>query len=427
MRNLNILLCLVFFNFILNSNAQTMPPVDLSSLTVGPIRPLPGPFFSFLQKKSNIGLFDNAERPIVYELIAQAKKSIDIEIYEMKDAKIRSLLLKALERKVRIRIIKDPNTVGDMCNELDPTPINLTTVKPNAIEKSQACNEEKLFVASYRQAGGEYNFYNKENLCAINKQYCFMHGKMLIKDKERVLLSTGNWNPSSLCSSDNMSSTCNRDYSFVTKNKKVVQTLSKIFEHDLRGEKYDLRTVLQEGSKAISVSPYVIDPILQLIKSAKKSIWINNQYLKESVVNEALIEAAKVRGVAVNIILSDVCNYGSVSESDKKVLPPLFEKMEASGIKLKFFTKKILINGHPGYMHAKAIVSDSKIGWVGSVNGSVSSIYKNREFGIFFKHKKSIRKLLNQLRQDFQARGAINWQDSMDCKGVSSVVDDEEF
>jgi hypothetical protein len=65
-----------------------------------------------------VGIFNNPDYPVAYDLLKGAKKTIDIEIYEMKDPKFRELLVGALKRGVKVRIVKDSNTVADSCDEL---------------------------------------------------------------------------------------------------------------------------------------------------------------------------------------------------------------------------------------------------------------------------------------------------------------------
>ncbi|MDH4469137.1 MAG: phospholipase D-like domain-containing protein [Bacteriovoracaceae bacterium] len=417
---------LLFFVLLLSatlqplySYSQTQPPVDLATLEIGRIRPLKNPLFSFFRQDKNLGFFDNATRPIVFELIDEAKVKIDIEIYEMKDENFRNKILDSLKRKVKVRIIKDPSAVGDGCDELDPTEVDLSKIdsKTDSIKyrKAKDCNKDKLFVAKFISLGGVYRYFNKKELCAIPNDQCYMHGKMLIQDDQKVLLSTGNWNPTSFCQSSSLSTTCNRDFSFVTKNRKMIRTLKSIYEHDFVGQKYDLKSILKKGSHALTVSPYAINPLIQMIKSAKKSIWLNNQYLREGVLIEALMDAAKNRGVSVHIMLEDTCHFGTISKSDQEWLPILFPQMEASGIELKFFTKKVLVKGHVGYLHAKSLVVDEEVGWVGSVNGSEDSLYNNREFGVVFKMKKSVRELVSILKSDFYHPAAIDWHDALRC------------
>ncbi len=91
-------------------------------------------------KHSLTGLYENAEKPIAYDLIRSANHQIDIEIYEMKDKTFRNLLLNKLSEGVHVRIVKDSNTIGDSCDELSP---------PTPDDETE-CKDEKSFVSQLK-------------------------------------------------------------------------------------------------------------------------------------------------------------------------------------------------------------------------------------------------------------------------------------
>jgi phosphatidylserine/phosphatidylglycerophosphate/cardiolipin synthase-like enzyme len=70
-------------------------------------------------------------------------------------------------------------------------------------------------------------------------------------------------------------------------------------------------------------------------------------------------------------------------------------------------------------------VIDNKLAWVGSVNGSVNSTTKNREFGIIFKTKKSVKKLVKIMDEDFNHPFSTTWEKSLACE-KPVVPSDEE-
>lgn len=353
---------------------------------------------------SSAGLFDQAKTQIAYQLIAKAQYTIDIEIYEMKDPKFRDLLIQALKRGVQIRIVKDSSTVGDSCSEWQP------------IEEkdSKSCRDEKNFVQTLQNLGATYSLFNKKELCGIEGKSCFEHGKVMIIDHTRALLSTGNFNSSNLCNLEEKPDQCNRDYSYVTRNKKVIEALSSIFEMDLKNKRWDFEKVISEQSAALTISPFSKSRLISFIQSAKQSLWIQNQYLNDPEWNEAILQAAE-RGVKVNVMLADLCAFGRPTELNQKRAQELFPKFEASGVQVKFFTQQIQVKGQKGYLHAKAMLVDERVAWVGSINGSVTSTEQNREFGVFFKGKKYVKLLLNTIRSDFENTKAIHWQQSLNC------------
>ncbi len=363
-----------------------------------------------------VGFFNNPDHVIAFDLIKLAKKTIDIEIYEMKDPKFRDLIIGALKRGVKIRIIKDSNTVADSCDELSDTK---ELSKPD-------CMREKAYVQEILSLGAQYVYFNKMKLCAEEgKRGCFQHGKMIIVDSRFLLLSTGNFNSSSFCNLETKPSKCNRDYSYVTKNKKVIKFLESVFNKDITRERWDMKSGIASGNMGVTVSPFSQPRLVSLIKSAKRSVIIQNQYLEEPAINEAINEKA-AEGVEVKVMVSDFCNYGRPTASKKKKTFNIYTSFDSSGVKTKIFTPQMKINGKAGYLHAKAIVIDEKLAWIGSVNGSLNSTSKNREFGIIFKTKKAVRKLLKVMNEDFNHPQSISWERSLSCeKPSSNEVEDD--
>ena len=153
-------------------------------------------------------------------------------------------------------------------------------------------------------AGGTYSYFNKANLCGDPGKICYMHGKLIIADKKRALISSGNFSTSSLCGGiDKMPKkpgSCNRDYTYVTANKNVIEKLQNIFHQDLNEVAYDVKKeVLGKDKKiSITVSPTAAHTLLTLIKMAKSQILISTQYLNDPLVNMELMNAAYLCNVS---------------------------------------------------------------------------------------------------------------------------------
>jgi phosphatidylserine/phosphatidylglycerophosphate/cardiolipin synthase-like enzyme len=387
-------------------HAQTTPPLWKNTLVINPAQI--SPILSEPTTDPMLGLHDNGVTAPAYDIIIQAKSSLDIEIYELKDTTFRQLLLNAAARKVKIRIIKDPATIADTCDELAAP---LATDKP-------VCLEEKKFVSLLKKAGGSYTYFNKMNLCGVPGKICYMHGKLIIADKKRALLSSGNFSTSSLCGGlDKMPkkpSACNRDYTYVTANKIIIEKLQNIFNKDLEETDYDLKKAVigKDGKINITVSPTAAHTLITLIKMAKSQILISTQYLNDPLVNHELMSAAHMRKVQVKVLVADLCYYGakSMSATAKVNNRKVFDMMENAGVEPLFFTKDLRVAGKTGYNHSKAMVIDGKLAWIGSINFSEESLYKNREFGVLFTNPKEVKKLINSIDGDMTNPGAISWE-----------------
>ncbi|NDG85113.1 MAG: hypothetical protein EBX52_08785, partial [Proteobacteria bacterium] len=110
------------------------------------------------------------------------------------------------------------------------------------------------------------------------------------------------------------------------------------------------------------------------------------------------------------------CAFGRPDQHAIDYWTQIYSAFDAAGIHTKIFNSSIPIGGLPGYLHAKAILIDSSRAWVGSVNGSTTSISTNREYGIFSNDPELVRNLGVTMYSDFAAKGAESWQDSLQCK-----------
>jgi cardiolipin synthase len=351
------------------------------------------------------GFYENSKAPVIYDLIKSAHSTIDIEIYEMNDPEIRRLLKDAMQRSVRIRILKDPTPMGSQCS----------LFTPSSSQDSEDCLAQKSLVSELRSHGHVFEAFNKDALCGEKNKPCFEHGKMAIFDQSKALISTGNFDITNLCNLPLTPRVCNRDYTYITQDSEVIQTLKTIFENDLKGQSYSLPLLLtQKVRQKLTISPFAKKDILAFIQSAKTSIHIANQYLNETDLNQALIDAA-TRGVQVYILVASACSFGKPDEGAQNKLTQIYSSFDRAGIQSRFFTHKILINGRPGYMHAKAIVVDEQRAWIGSINGSMTAFHRNREFGIFFDDANSVKALVQSFKQDFGHSETESWQESLAC------------
>jgi cardiolipin synthase len=363
-------------------------------------------------------LYENASdgSPIV-SLIEHAKKSIDVEIYTMKDLTVINALKAAMGRGVKIRIIQTPNPVADSC----------PVFKVSDSATSSECVELRTFVTYVKAHGGQYESFSFD-LCGIRGISCFEHGKLMIFDQKKVLISTGNFDPPNLCDLTESPAHCNRDFTATTIDPKSVAAYSAIFDKDLVATPYDLHSIL-ETAPDVTASPLSMRPLVDFIRTATKTLQIENQYLDDPTMNSAIIAAAK-RGVKVSVMVASVTSFGALDPTQDAAKishwSEGFRAFDQAGISSKVFDDAIKIKGRPGYLHAKTILVDGVHAWVGSVNGSAMSITSNREFGIFSDDKTFVKHLAEVMSDDFSNRDAESWIESLNCKKdscTSPVID----
>ncbi len=350
-------------------------------------------------------LYENASGAPQLAMIEQAKTSIDIEIYSMKDSSVFQALTRALDRGITLRIVQEPRPVADPCRVFDP---------PTQADEPK-CREQKNFVGLVRSKGGRYEPFEKA-LCGPGdgSGMCYQHGKILIVDANLVAISTGNFDASSFCHREQGPSKCNRDYTVVSRDPKVVRAIRSVFEADLAKKTTDIPSILASAPR-VTVSPHSLAPILSFLNSAKKTIQIQNQYLKNPDVNAALIRAAQ-RGVRVFVMVVSACFFGRPDQNAVEHWTRIYTAFDAAGIQTRVFNSSIQIGGLPGYLHAKAILIDSARAWVGSVNGSTTSLAANREYGIFSDEPAVVRDLGSLMYTDYVAPGAGTWRESLQCR-----------
>ena len=361
------------------------------------------------------GVYLNSDGSPLLPLLKNATKTIDIEIYTMKDITVRNLLRDAMKRGVTLQIIQEPKPVGVSCDVFG------TGGSP----KEADCADEQSLVSEVRAAGGTYEPFNKANLCpnggGKGGTGCYEHGKIALADGI-ALVSTGNFDSTNLCI-DN-TKTCNRDYSMMIEDPTTVSTIKSIFEADLRGQSYNLAAMIPNSLQGIlTVSPDSLQPMVDFINSAKTSIDFETQYLEEPTINAAL-EAAAKRGVQVSVTVSSICAFGTPAPSAALKFKTTYSSFDGAGISSKMFNASNKINGHAGYMHAKALVVDHTHAWLGSENGSTESMTQNREYGVIFDDAQWVDYVLGIVTGDHDSADSETWEQSLVCEkdhGSSSV------
>jgi cardiolipin synthase A/B len=346
--------------------------------------------------------FHNNEDSIpVLDLIRGARSTLDIEIYMMWDRDVFAALHEALDRGVRVRVVIDGEASSNSCQLFE-------AVKP---DDRRDCQEVKALIERIR-ASGEFVRFNKESLC--NGRFCHQHGKMLIADGQTALVSTGNFNSTNLCNIARRPSRCNRDYFVITRDPTLLRALNRIFAKDLAGEAYELEEILNEAGSDLTVSPYSLQPLVEFVNSARNSIYVQNQYLKDPNLNQALVNAAR-RGVRVEVTTSSTCFFGRPNGREEQQVREIYGAFDEAGISSRMFTQAIPVGGLSGYLHAKGMVVDLERAWVGSVNGSTTALNSNREFGLFFTAASEVLKLSSIMADDHLHEGGQSWEESLRC------------
>ncbi|MCH8518346.1 phospholipase D-like domain-containing protein [Candidatus Gracilibacteria bacterium] len=183
--------------------------------------------------------------------------------------------------------------------------------------------------------------------------YALNHSKFMIVD-ERVFVSTGNYSYSSFNS--------NRDIFLEVFHQEIVGELGRLFLHDYRHEPFG---VLHPN---IVLSP---DNSRQKIESlflgANEKIDMYFPYMSDEALLDLVIDTAE-RGVEIHFILGEDARENSHNEIIRLI---------NAGVNIYFMRRPKL--------HAKTILMDDKILYIGSINFSFHSMNSNREVGLLLK------------------------------------------
>ena len=281
---------------------------------------------------------DSKEEPIL-NLLDKATNSIDITIYLLSDRKIIEKIKELKNKNINIRII---------------------------LEK-----------APFGGGSGNYKVFNELLNIGINIKYsdprfALTHAKYIVIDKKEAFIMTSNLTYSGLNN--------DRDFIFYTSDNNIINELNNIFENDFNYKKYksklDNLVVSPDNSR---------NKIESLINSATKSIYLYGENIGDKGIEDLLIKKSK-EGVNIKLILPD--NIGLENNI------PVINKLKDAGIEIKNLKKP--------YQHAKILIINNSVMYLGSVNFSTYSMDRNREVGVISLNRDSIDKVSDTFNNDLK-------------------------
>ncbi len=270
---------------------------------------------------------DDGITPII-SLINNAKKSIDLVMYEFEDKQIEQALASAEKRGVSVRVILNKGYYGEQ-----------ETANESAYSYLQTNNIPVRWSPSY---------------------FALTHQKTIVIDGNDALIMTFNFTPQYYAS--------DRDFGINDEDQNDISAIEKTFNADWQNNK-----ISTLNGDDLIWSPNSKTSLLSLINNAKSSVEIYNEEMSDSDVISALETAAK-RGVNVEVDMT--------YSSDWKTA---FQKLSSAGVHVRTFSSDASI-----YIHAKIILVDDKKAFVGSENFSTGSMDDNRELGIIIGNQEII-------------------------------------
>ena len=281
--------------------------------------------------------------PVVH-LIATARKSIDMTMYELTDSKVEQALAAAAARGVAVRVI---------LNHKDP----FESTNPNAA------------AYSYLAAHGVQVRYAPSYLSLT-------HQKTVTVDQATSAVLTMNLDAG-------YSST--RDFGVIDSEPADVQAIVAVFDADWSSRHVHAST----GTGDLIWSPGAGDTFLRAIESAKSSIDVENEEMDYGTATKALCAAAK-RGVNVEVVMT---YSGGWREA--------LTELTGCGAHVRVF------HGQAYYIHAKLLLVDGREAIVGSQNLSAESLWYNRELAVNVTAPGSVSKLKGWFTSDYARAAAF--------------------
>jgi cardiolipin synthase len=274
---------------------------------------------------------DSHVGPIV-SLIASAKTSIDLEIYQLQSPAAIAALVDAHKRGVTVRVMLEPKTVGSQ---------NFVPVK-----------------ALLESAG----ITVQPTPPAFDSSHNVDHAKFMVIDTRELVFGSGNMVRSGL-GGNTAEEFDNRDFWIRDTRTDQVAEAAQLFADDwarrsTSGGSFDLLVLTPDNADG---------QITALIDGAKKRVFVYNQSLNDSAVISSLL-AAQSRGLDVRVLLGDQPGLGGKPAPNQAAI----DQLKNGGASADFFTAH--------YLHGKVIVADDQA-FVGSQNFTAGGLRNNRELG----------------------------------------------
>jgi cardiolipin synthase A/B len=296
---------------------------------------------------------------VILQAIASARRDIRLVICDLSDPIIGQALIQAEQRGVDVRIIVDRNDYATNPDEREL----LATLSAQGI---QVHTSNPLFHQSFEKA--------------------------FVIDQRTVLIMTMCLTPETF--------TDTRDDGLVLARRDIINEVTRVFEVDWASSSIPSVTPNTAApTPPLRVSDLLWSPINSraklagLIQKAHHSIDATTELLDDPFLESDLIAAAR-RGVQVRLLVP-------LSQRDTpNVNEPSISWLLSQGIDVHVTNGPAPSPTNP-YMHAKTMVVDGRLAYLGSVDLQASSTSDDRELGVLFHFPRIVAQLRAQFRHDW--------------------------
>lgn len=296
--------------------------------------------------------------PIV-QAINSARSQIRLGICNLSDPIIANALAAAVARGVKVQVIVDRADYDAKAGEREVIASLMTRNVPVHLSNS-------VFPQSFE--------------------------KELVIDQRQALVMTMCLVP------DTFTST--RDYGLVTGDRGVIREITSVFDTDWSfSAPPGATTPLFNPTPPISNASLIWGPptatakLSQLIQSARRSIDVTTELLSDPYFEGQLI-AARKRGVQVRVLLP-----AQPREGPSNV--PQIRNLTEQGVQARVSIGTEPPPGVLPYMHAKTMVVDGRVAYLGSIDLDTTERSQDRELGIIFRQPRLVSQLRNQFQSDW--------------------------
>lgn len=288
------------------------------------------------------------EAPVL-QAIRGAQSSVWVEVYLLTDRNVIYALEDAAQRGVDTRVLLELNPYGAG-----------TTTPTQTLQELQA--------AGVKAEGA-------------NPAFHYTHEKAMIVDGATLYIMTANLTKSGLGGS---SYADNREYGVIDSAAADVREATAIFQADWA------RTAPTLSDPNLVVSPVnARQRLLAFINGAQTTLLVEDEEMYDTQSAQALVAAAK-RGVHVEVVLPPPSGSSGPGANVATLLQ--------GGVHVRYITSV--------YMHAKMMVADGRLAFVGSENFSANSLDDNRELGILIADQSAIATLTRTFAGDWSSARA---------------------
>jgi len=282
----------------------------------------------------------------IYNFISEAKKTIDMTMYELQDPKVDSALIAAAKRGVAVRVLFDSDTAPGGGKQVNQAAYN--DLKANGVNVKWAWPG------------------------------VLWHQKSLVRDGNAVAVMT--------CNLYAPYYPVMRDFAVISNNPATVSGVQSTFNTDYQKTgSPPTKGVAPKGSELIW-SPGAQAGLVNLIASARPgtTIYAEDEQLDSTPIEQAFVAAVK-RGVTVNLTMTYSSSYVSG-----------FNTLVAGGVHLNLYQPNA-----PLYIHAKAISVNNNTVYEGSSNFTTSMTNSDRNAGIITTDPAVVRGVTSTMASDF--------------------------